>query len=54
MAKKLFVPEKMTKPKEEMPPAIEKAFEQHDEDTKNNEDPSKMEYGAPNRLVDSH
>ena len=46
MAKKLFVPERMTKPKDEMPPAIEKAFDQHDEDTKNNEDPTKMEASA--------
>ena len=50
MAKKLFVPERMTKPKDEMPPAIEKAFDQHDEDTKNNEDPSKMEASALERL----
>ena len=50
MAKKLFVPERMAKapeaPKSDIPPAINQAFEDDEADSKNNEDPSKMEASA--------
>ena len=54
MAKKLFVPERMTKspeaPKTDIPPAINQAFQDDEADSKNNEDPSKMEASALDRL----
>ena len=54
MAKKLFVPERMTKspeaPKSDIPPAINQAFQDDEADSKNNEDPSKMETSALERL----
>ena len=54
MTKKLFVPERMAKapeaPKSDIPPAINQAFEDDEADSKNNEDPSKMEASALERL----
>ena len=56
MGKKLFVPERMTKPKaveaSPVPAAISKGFEAAPEDPnqKNTEDPSKMELSAIDRL----
>lgn len=54
MAKKLFVPERMAKPsdapKSDIPPAIDKAFNDDDADSKNNEDPSMMDASVLDRL----